>query len=71
MRLPEPEEVKTEGARLLYAHDVVEYHCGDARNFYAQMYKSRLGLLLHLAKGAASSAPTQQSARGGRVLDLG
>jgi 2-polyprenyl-3-methyl-5-hydroxy-6-metoxy-1,4-benzoquinol methylase len=62
MRLPEADEVKTEAARLLYAHDVVEYHCGDARNFYAQMYKSRLGLLLGLAQGTG---------RRGRVLDLG
>ncbi|MBI3663826.1 MAG: class I SAM-dependent methyltransferase [Acidobacteria bacterium] len=62
MRLPEPEEVKTESARLLYAHDVVEYHCADARNFYSQMYKSRLGLLLGLA---------QRAGERGRVLDLG
>ncbi len=62
MRLPELEEVRTEAARLLCAHDVVEYHCGDARNFYSQMYKSRLGLLLGLAQKAGSR---------GRVLDLG
>lgn len=62
MRLPEPEEAKTEAARLLYAHDVVEYHCADERNFYSQMYKSRLRLLLGLAR---------ETANGGRVLDLG
>lgn len=62
MRLPEPEEVKTESARLLYAHDVVEYHCADERNFYSQMYKSRLELLLGLAQGEGQH---------GRVLDLG
>ena len=62
MRLPSPAEVNTEAARQLYAHDVVEYHCTDARNFYAQMYKSRLGLLLGLAQGEG---------RRGRVLDLG
>jgi 2-polyprenyl-6-hydroxyphenyl methylase/3-demethylubiquinone-9 3-methyltransferase len=62
MRLPQPDEVKSEAARALRAHDVVEYHCADARNFYSQMYQSRLGILLGLARGAAN---------GGRVLDLG
>ena len=87
MRLPKAEEIRTEGARLLYAHDVVEYHCADTRNFYSQMYKGRLGLLLELAKGAArsagspglrpgqagqaNSAAIQQNGRSGRVLDLG
>lgn len=47
---------------MLRAHDVVEYHCDDAGNFYSQMYKSRLGLLLGLA---------QQNGERGRVLDLG
>lgn len=47
---------------MLRAHDVVEYHCADARNFYSQMYKSRLAILLRLAREAAN---------GGRVLDLG
>ncbi len=54
--------MKTEAARMLYAHDVVEYHCADARNFYAQMYQSRLRLLLGLA---------QRAGRRGRALDLG
>jgi 2-polyprenyl-3-methyl-5-hydroxy-6-metoxy-1,4-benzoquinol methylase len=62
MRLPEPTEVRTEAQRLLYEHDVVEYHCADARNFYSQMYKQRLRLLLELA---------QQAGKQGRVLDLG
>ncbi len=62
MRLPEAEEVKTEAARMLHAHDVVEYHCADERNFYSQMYKSRLSLLLGLAGRGGER---------GRVLDLG
>lgn len=71
MRLPEAEEIKTEAARMLRAHDVVEYHCADARNFYSQMYKSRLGLLLRLAQGAASSALAPKNGESERMLDLG
>ena len=62
MRLPEAKELQTDAARMLHAHDEVEYHCADTRNFYAQMYKSRLGLLLGLA---------QQTGYSGRALDLG
>jgi 2-polyprenyl-6-hydroxyphenyl methylase/3-demethylubiquinone-9 3-methyltransferase len=82
MRLPKAEEIKTDAARMLRAHDVVEYHCADASNFYSQMYKSRLGLLLQLAMGAATSdtqdTPAskeagyiRQNGERGRVLDLG
>ncbi len=49
---------------MLRAHDVVEYHCADARNFYSQMYKSRLGLVLRLAeRGDGGSSEGDPSGR--------
>jgi len=62
MRLPELHEVQSEAARALYAHDQIELHCSDERNFYSQMHKSRVDTVLQCV-------PTEQGGR--RLLDLG
>jgi len=49
-------------ARSLYDHDLVEFHCADPRNFYSQMYKRRLAVMLD---------SLQRHVSGGRLLDLG
>lgn len=61
MRLPEANAVAP-AARSLYDHDLVEYHCADPRNFYSQMYKRRLAVMLGAVRRHVTS---------GRLLDLG
>jgi len=62
MRLPNPREVRTEEARHLHAHDLVEYHCPPPGTDYSRMYCSRLHTVLRKVGETLSS---------GRVLDLG
>jgi 2-polyprenyl-6-hydroxyphenyl methylase/3-demethylubiquinone-9 3-methyltransferase len=49
-------------ARSLHDHDLVEFHCPDPRNFYSQMYKRRLAVMLEALRRHVPN---------GRLLDLG
>ena len=62
MRLPALTELTTEGAHLLRAHDVAEYHCQDPSSFYSHMHCNRIGAVIHVVRDTLST---------GRILDLG
>jgi 2-polyprenyl-3-methyl-5-hydroxy-6-metoxy-1,4-benzoquinol methylase len=62
MRLPTPDELHSDEAEVLHAHDVAEYHCPSPGTDYSRMYCGRLEAVLRKVREVLPA---------GRVLDLG